>query len=888
MPSSVVPSHGGKPLISVLTQTFLRGPNLHADQSALVVTLRGDQAFATLSQKATAGLGGLAGCENLAGGEAVLRLLESARDGLGKAAKGWDLALAVAERAQAEYLLVPACGRLLDRAGSDFTFLVPADHPKVGLSALELGISLVLALPAAANPATHKRAIARHQQFVRTALVHSPDMLTLAIARCALANDIPVYPIDIRPPMVQLGQGRYARLAMETVLEPQSRHADMLTRDKWATQARLRGLGLPVLPARLVADADGAVAAARQLGGPVAVKPVNGAKGIGISLRLTNEAQVRRAHAIAAKRDRRVMIEAYAEGSDHRATVVDGRMIAAARRVPASVTGDGKRSVRQLIGALNGDPRRGSLPYEKLMERVQVDARLETLLAQQGLTLEAIPPAGAQVKVSLAANISQGGSAVDVTDQVHPDNRAAIEAAARAFHALVAGIDFLSPDIGRSWRSGVGWILEVNTSPGLRPHWIADPERDVVTPILRVAFPEGAPSRVPSAGITGSMGKTTTCQMLAQIARAAGRHPALSTTQGTWSGTMQFRASDWAGGGAAAGLLGDTAVDVTIAELARGGLLKKGMTLDGVDVVAVLNVSDNHIGIDGIESREDLARIKSIPVRAAREWVFLDADDPLVLGMRDVAKPGVRIGLVSPDPGSAALAAHRAEGGCTATLEGVEDKTRAVVREGENVLLELPLAGIPASENLPRAALATNAMFVGAIALKLGFTPAEIVGGLAGFTSDLGQNPGRHNRVEGFPFELLLTWVDGAPPLRELVARLDEEDRPAGKRHLYLTIPGNRSDEWTIEMGRIAARHFDRYWCSDMVDRRGRPPGELPELMAQGLREAGVDPQAITCLAGPERALGPLLARIEPGAHVTLIIYETANGLREIEEARPK
>jgi cyanophycin synthetase len=324
---------------------------------------------------------------------------------------------------------------------------------------------------------------------------------------------------------------------------------------------------------------------------------------------------------------------------------------------------------------------------------------------------------------------------------------------------------------------------------------------------------------------------------------------------------------------------------MTIAELARGALLKKGMTLDGVDVAAVLNVSDNHVGLDGIESREDLARIKSIPVRAAREWVFLDADDPLVLGMREVAKPGVRIGLVSPDPQSATLAAHRAEGGCTVTLEGASGKERAVVREGDGLLLELPLAKIPAAAYLPRAALASNAMFVGGIALKLGFTPAEIIDGLAGFTSNPEQNPGRHNLIEGFPFDLLLTWVDGAPSLRELVALLDKEDRPIGKRHLYLTIPGNRSDEWTVEMGRIAAGHFDHYWCSDMADTRGRPPGELPGLMAQGLREAGVDAQAITCLAGPERALGPLLARIEPGAHVTLIVYETANGLREIEAA---
>jgi cyanophycin synthetase len=449
VPSSVGKPHEGTPLISILTRTFLKGPNLHADQSVLLVTLRGGRKFAVLSRRAPAGSGGLAGCANLPSGEALLELLENAREGLRKTAKGWDLALALAERAQADYMLAPARGELLARTESEASLLVPADQPQVGFLALDLALSLALGLHAPESPVSHKRAIARHQRFVRAALAHSPDMLTLAIARCALANDIPVYPLEMRPPMVQLGQGRYARLAMETVLEPQSRHADVLTRDKWATQARLSALGLPVLPSRLALDADSAVAAARQLDGPVAVKPVNGAKGIGISLGLTSEAQIRRAHAIAAKRDRRVMVEAYAEGADHRVTVVDGRLVAAAKRVPATVTGDGRRNVRQLIDALNADPRRGSMRYEKLMERVPVDARLETLLAQQGLTLASTPAKGSEVKVSLAANISQGGTAIDVTDRVHPDNRAAIEAAARACHALVAGVDFLSPDVGR-------------------------------------------------------------------------------------------------------------------------------------------------------------------------------------------------------------------------------------------------------------------------------------------------------------------------------------------------------------------------------------------------------------------------------------------------------
>jgi cyanophycin synthetase len=576
-----------------------------------------------------------------------------------------------------------------------------------------------------------------------------------------------------------------------------------------------------------------------------------------------------------------------APGDDHRLTVVNGRMIAAAKRIPATITGDGTSTVRQLIDALNTDPRRGR-GYEKLMVLVPIDARLETLLGQQGLSLDAVPEAGREVKASLAGNISQGGTAIDVTDMVHPDNRLAAELAARSCYALVAGVDFMSSDISKSWRDGDGWVLEVNTSPGLRPHWIANPQQDVVTPILRVAFPEGAPARVPTAGITGSIGKSTTCQMLAQIARQAGRHPGLTTTQGTWSGDVQLKRNDWAGGTSAVDLLSDPLVDISIAELARGGLLKKGMVLDGVDVAAVLNLTSNHVGIDGIETREDLAKIKAIPVRRARQWVFLNADEPLVLTMREVMEPGVKLGLVSPNPKSAALVAHRKAGGCTVTLEGKGKNAKIAIRQGEDLEFEMKVAAIPASDAGASAAIAENAMFASAVALRLGLGGEDIAAALAGFKSDFSQNPGRHNVVEGLPFDVLLTWADGPEPIDELMDYLAQR-RTTGPRYLYMIGPGNRSDEWIAATGKhAAAGKFDRYWAADMNDLRGREPGAVPELIARGLVEGGADDAAIIRLPGDERALTPVLEQIEPGAHLTVMAFDTLALLREMEAFRER
>lgn len=871
-------------MIAVLKHRLLRGPNLYADRSAVVATLSADGEFGPLAQAVPPGVGGLADCAGLDGGPDVLALIQAARAGLADDADGWALALAIAERAQAGFALVPTRGRILRRGEDEMILLVPADSAQVGMAALDLALMLVLEMSKPPEQASGARAIANRARFVGIARANSLDQLTLGIVRRAIELDIPVYALGRGGNLVQLGQGRFGHLIRETVLDPQSGHALSLARDKWATLARLRAFGLPALPSGLVRSADHAVAIARKIDGPVAVKPAAGGQGAGISLRLTDEADIRKAFSTAAKYGPRVLIEKYAPGADFRLLVVEGRMLAAVERLPARVYGDGRSTVRQLIDVLNTDPLRGP-KFEKLLDRVRIDERTEGLLARQGFALDSAPPAGAEVIVTATSNFSQGGTTIDVTDIVHPDNRLAAEIAARSCHALVAGVDFISPDISRSWREGGSWILEVNTSPCLRPHWIANPGQDVTTPVVRVAFPEGAPARVPIAGVTGSVGKTTTCQMVAHIARTAGRHPALNTTQGTWSGEAQLRVGDDASGIFTAELLTDPAVDMAIAELARGALIKSGMGIDALDVAAVLNLHDNHVGLDGVQTREELARVKAIPVRHARQWVLLNADDPLILAMREDMRPGALLCLVSADVHNAALARHRQAGGCTATIEGSGEHATIVVRQGEEIELSLKVAAIPAGDDGASRAIAENAMFAATTALKLGLPAEAVVAGLSGFISDARQNPARHNRIEGLPFGLLVTWLDGVPALDEILAR-PEREAAGGRRHIYLTIAGDRGDDWIRDMARKAAGHFDHYWCSELNNLRGRAPGEVAELTARFLREAGVPEEAVTPLALKNRALASVLPHIGAGEHMTVLVYDTAENLADIEAFR--
>jgi cyanophycin synthetase len=427
-----------------------------------------------------------------------------------------------------------------------------------------------------------------------------------------------------------------------------------------------------------------------------------------------------------------------------------------------------------------------------------------------------------------------------------------------------------------------GWILEANPSPGLRPHWIANPDQDVATPLARLAFPEGAPARIPTAGVTGSVGKTTTCQMIAHIARLAGRTAGLATTQGVWSGGFRVARGDHAGVRGVIPVLSDRANDMAIFEFARGGLLRGGMGIDGVDVAAVLNVHDNHVGLDGISSREDLARVKSLPVRNARKWVFLNAEDPLALGMRGHVTTA-RLGLVGLDSTHPALAEHRRGGHCIVTLEEGEEGGTITLVDANECILELPLCRIPAGRGGRSRAIAANALFAAGIAHALGL-PADAIGnGLSSFTSDVDQNPGRHNWINDLPFGVVLHWADGSTALGELMASLDQEPA-SGRRQLFLTCPGNRSDEWIRDLGKTAAGRFDRYCCADMRDLRGRAPGEVPALLAEGLRGGGVAEDLIASPEASEGAIIAVLKTMQEGEMLVIVTYETETALSQIAQ----
>ncbi|MBV8782763.1 MAG: cyanophycin synthetase, partial [Gammaproteobacteria bacterium] len=503
-----------------------------------------------------------------------------------------------------------------------------------GIAAGELGLRLLCSLlperlrPAGAVPEGWDWPQAR-DQFIKFAQRRALGPSTASLVRAAEQRGIPWLRLNEQS-LVQLGHGKYQQRIQATVTGRTPHISVELASDKEETNKILAGLGLPVPRQELVQSETQAVRAARRLGYPVVTKPYNGNHGRGISIRLTSDAEVTHGFAVAREHSRSVIVENFLEGDDHRLLVVNGELVAATRRTPGHVVGDGEHDIATLIERVNQDPRRG-VGHEKVLTRLELDAQAYKMLERAGLSAESVPARGEVVYLRSTANLSTGGTATDVTDIIHPDNREMAERAVRAIGLDVGGVDFLSKNIAESYRSIGGGICEINAAPGFRMH-VAPSEgtaRDVAAPVLDMLFPTGTPARVPIAAITGTNGKTTTARMLAHITKMAGFTPGLTTTDGVYIDGQRTVAGDMTGPVSARMVLADPQIDIAVLETARGGLIRAGMGVSEVNVGAVLNVQPDHLGLKGIDTLEQLAEVKRIVVEVATECAVLNADDPL-------------------------------------------------------------------------------------------------------------------------------------------------------------------------------------------------------------------------------------------------------------------
>jgi cyanophycin synthetase len=736
------------------------------------------------------------------------------------------------------------------------------EQADVGAEAGNLALTLLLSLvpkelrPEGAVPDDFDFEEER-DEFIRFTQRRALGPSTAALVRAAKERNIPYLRLN-RYSLVQFGHGIYQKRIQATVTSETRHIAVEIACDKEETNRICAALGLPVAEQRLVHGERQAVRAAERIGYPVVVKPLAANHGRGVSIKLMDEEQVRVAFNHAREHGRTVIVEAYIEGFDHRMLVVDGKLVAVAQRRPGHVIGDGKHTIEELVEIINQDPRRG-IGHEKVLTRLEFDHQAERLLELRGLTRESIPEEGEMIFLRSTGNLSTGGTAIDMTDAVHPDNREMAIRAAKAIGLDVAGVDFLTKDITRSFKETRGAICEVNAAPGFRMH-VAPSEgepRDVAGAVMDMLFPPGTPTRIPIAAVTGTNGKTTTARMVAHIFKMARNHVGLCTTDGVYIDGHKTVDGDMTGPISARMVLRDPSVDVAVLETARGGLLKRGMGYRKCSVGAVLNVAADHLGLRGVNTLEELAQVKRIVVEVAMDVAVLNADDELCLKMADHTECE-RVCYVTANPAHPLVKEHIRTGGYAVVLEvGINGQMITLYDRGAHMPL-LWTHQIPATLDGRAMHNVQNSMFAAAMAYAMDASLEDIRHGLQTFDTSYFQVPGRMNIYSDHPFKVIFDYAHNPAAVKamvDLVERLDSK----GRRIAVLAAPGDRRDEDVREIGRIAAGRFDHYICRRDDALRGREPDEVPKLIRDALLEAGVAGEAVEVVPDEREAIDTAL-----------------------------
>lgn len=672
---------------------------------------------------------------------------------------------------------------------------------------------------------------------------------TSAILEAAQKRGIPVRRVG-EGSLLVLGYGKKQKRIQATTTEDTGCIAVDIACDKALTKEILAEAGIPVPRGVIVNTSAEALEAANWLGGPVVIKPCNGSKGQGVSLLLEGPEEIASAFLLAKEVNDQVLVEEYIAGRQYRVLVVQDKVVAVAERIPACVTGDGESSVADLIAKINEDPLRGE-DHEKPLTKIKFDTVTDMVLKRHNFTLQSVPGPGEVVYLRENANISTGGTAIDVTDKIHPEN---IKLAVRAVQHIgldVAGIDVVTEDIAKPLAKTGGAIIEINAAPGIRMHHYPSKgkPRAVADIIVEKLFPQGEQGRIPIISVTGTNGKTTTTRMVGHILAATGLKVGMTTTDGIFIGADCIMQGDTTGPDSARTVLYDPTVEIAVLETARGGVIRGGLAFKQCDIAVVTNVTEDHLGQDGIEDLADLAHVKSLIVEtvAPGGYAILNADDPYTLAMVKQCR-GKPI-LFSIEEKSPYICRHLAIGG-TALFQQNGHIVKAEGRRAEEIIR---IADIPATLSGIAKHNLQNAMMAAAVGLCLGVSVPVIRKALNTFA----QNPGRLNLIEIDNFRVMVDYGHNPAGYRALIETIKQLN--PGRLIGVIAAPGDRRDDVITNIGRIAGSGFDQLIIKEDKDLRGRMAGETARLLRQGALEAGRSEQDIKVILSEEEAVGHAL-----------------------------
>jgi cyanophycin synthetase len=700
---------------------------------------------------------------------------------------------------------------------------------------------------------------------------------TWSIVAEAASRNIPYIQLK-NSSIIQLGYGVNQRRIWATTTNLTSHAGVEVAGNKNRTKAMLADGGVPVPRGTTIYSEDGLRDAIEELGFPIVTKPLDGNHGKGATIRITNWEDAVEGLKAAKEYSRAVIVEQFVQGDDYRLLVVNGKLIAAAKRTPAAVKGDGEHTIQQLINEVNKDPRRG-VGHEKVLTSIKADQHTLDILKGRDLTLDSVLPTGEVLYLKSTANISTGGTATDVTDLIHPYNLLLAERVAGIVGLDICGIDLLTSDIAIPLNETRGAVIEVNAAPGFRMH-IAPTDglpRNVAAPVIDMLFPPGSEARVPIIAITGTNGKTTTTRLIAHLVASIGYKVGFTTTDGIYIQGVQLQKGDCTGGQSAEFVLRDPTINYAVLETARGGMLRSGLGFHTCDIAVVTNVAADHLGMRDIHTVEEMAAVKGVLPRTVRKngWAVLNADDDLVYEMgRNL---DCKVAYFSMHEDNPRIQEHVEAGGVAAVYEeGYITIYKNSYKLRIDRAAEFPVTfGGRATFNIENSLAAALAGYLA------GFDKDAIKTAFRTFVPSATKTPGRMN-VYKFPrFEVIVDYAHNTAGIGKYAEFMNATT--ATRKIGVVSGLGDRRDEDTLGFSRIAGSIFDEVVLRQDRDLRGKSAEFLREIMTRGLR-LGKPELPITYVENEMDAIDHVLATAPDGAVITLLTENIAGTLKKLDE----
>jgi cyanophycin synthetase len=704
---------------------------------------------------------------------------------------------------------------------------------------------------------------------------------TASIVDEAVARKIPFIRLN-RSSLVQLGYGVNQVRFRATMTDKTSSIAVDIAGNKDETKRILQEQAIPVAKGMTISSEEDLEIALTQIGFPLVFKPLNGNHGKGATINVKTREEAIEAFAYAQKYSHRVILERFITGHDFRILVIDNRMVAAAQRVPANVVGNGKNTIQELIDIENSDPRRG-YGHENVLTEITVDRDTLDLLDKKGYNLETIPPKSEIVYLKSTANLSTGGTSIDVTDMVHPQNVFMCERIARVIGLDICGIDIMAKNLTELLTENGGVVLEVNAAPGFRMH-LAPSEglpRNVAAPVIDMLYPLGKSARIPIIAVTGTNGKTTTTRLIAHIVKNNGFRVGFTTSDGVYIQNSMLLKGDTTGPISAEFVLKDPTVEFAVLETARGGILRSGLGFGLCDIAVITNIQEDHLGISDIHTLEDLSRVKQVVVNSVKNdgWAILNADNKHCVKIaKDVH---CNVAYFTMDEKNPVVKEHCRKGGIAAVYEN----GFVTIKKGDWKIRIEKVTHIPITFNGTVGFMTQNVLAASLATFVWGFKIEDIRLSLETFIPSAAQTPGRMNIFELKECKIMVDFAhnpDGLRGIKDFLSTLDIK-----KSTGIISGTGDRRDEDLREIGRISAEMFDNVIICQEKYLRGRERDEIVKLLIEGLKQ--VKPEIdIQIINKAKEAFKYAVKNIIPGSFVTIIGDSVSNAVELVQDYQDK